>query len=174
MLRLYTSIDPFDGYANRPNTLNDYIYAGGNPVRYVDLSGKFFSMSSFTLGGTLSSMNTLSNIYTVAPIGVDIAGGNYTGAAKDIVDEVVGSKLGRIRAVGNLGNRGLAMFSRLFTKGRLPALTFDGIHSSNTLRKNMNALGIMGNRSNSRAHHIIGSGKDSEDSKKYYWLQELI
>ena len=156
--------DTYDGTMDSPITLNHYLYTGSNPVMYVDPSGNFFSMGGFSLGGMLSSMNTLSNVYTVASIGIDIAGGNYAGAAKDIMDEVVSSKLGRIRAVGNLGSRGVAMFASLFGGKKIPKLDLSSAHSSTTLAKNMKELGFNGNAS--AAHHIIGSGAKSTDAKR--------
>jgi len=160
----FVSRDSYDGTDFNPITLNHYLYAGSTPTMYIDPSGHFFSMSSFSVGGILSSMNNLSNMYTIASIGVDIAGGNYAGAAKDIMEEVVSSKLGRIRAVGNLGKRGVSLFSSLFSKGKLPTLNLtETAHSSSVLAQNMKALGFNGNAS--AAHHIIGSGKKGKVAK---------
>jgi len=129
---------------------------------FVDPSGHFFSMRSLT--SAMSIMNTLNNVYTVASIGVDIVGGNYAGASKAIMEEVVSSKLGRIRAIGYLGKRGLAMFYKMFRKGRAPKLNLTSAHSSKVLRENLELLGFSGN--GSAAHHIIGSGKAAEPANK--------
>jgi RHS repeat-associated protein len=37
----FASIDPHPGAQGRPNTLNDYAYAGGNPVGIIDPTGQF-------------------------------------------------------------------------------------------------------------------------------------
>jgi hypothetical protein len=99
-------------------------------------------------------------MYTIASIGIDIAGGNYTGASKAILEEIVSSKLGRIRAVGNLGRRGIAMFAKIFRKGKPPVLNLTSAHNSKILAENMRQLGFSGN--GSAAHHIIGNGKGSK------------
>ena len=58
----FTSIDPFEGRVYEPNTLNDYIYAGSNPVMFVDPSGESYSMAqvSFTVGA-LTTLGAISS-----------------------------------------------------------------------------------------------------------------
>ena len=65
----FTSIDPFEGRMFEPITLNDYIYAGNNPVLYVDPSGKMFigiSMASFNFT-SVRVANTLSSTQKYGP-----------------------------------------------------------------------------------------------------------
>ena len=47
----FASIDPHPGSQGRPNTLNDYAYASGNPVDMIDPSGRF------GLAGVIGAMN---------------------------------------------------------------------------------------------------------------------
>jgi len=60
----FTSIDPFEGRIYEPNTLNDYIYAGDNPIRYVDPSGKFFTMAD--IGMAMNAMSYIRNTQVVS------------------------------------------------------------------------------------------------------------
>jgi RHS repeat-associated protein len=51
----FISIDPFEGYSYRPNTLNNYIYSGNNPINFVDLSGETFTVASVGNAMSISS-----------------------------------------------------------------------------------------------------------------------
>jgi len=58
----FTSIDPFEGRMYEPNTLNDYIYAGGNPILYTDPSGEVFDYSITSIGLSTSIISNLNSI----------------------------------------------------------------------------------------------------------------
>ena len=51
----FTSVDPFEGRVYEPNTLNDYIYAGSNPVMFVDPSGEQYTVASLGLASSISA-----------------------------------------------------------------------------------------------------------------------
>jgi RHS repeat-associated protein len=42
---IFTSRDPFPGFTTLPVTLQPYLYAAGNPLRYTDPSGKFIFLA---------------------------------------------------------------------------------------------------------------------------------
>jgi len=160
-LTRFLSRDTYDGKASDPLSQNHYLYAGGNPVLYVDLSGH---MSMPGLMNTLSIMSTLSNVYTVASIAIELGTGNYVGAGKNIAVEIVSAKLGRIRMVGAMTERGVALFANIFRRGKPPKLNLSSGHSSTILAENMKALGFHG--SASAAHHIVGSGRYSRPANE--------
>ena len=58
----FLSRDPFPGFATYPATLHRYMYAGNNPIRFVDPSGKFIQV----------------------PIAIGLAIANYCGLAPEI------------------------------------------------------------------------------------------
>ena len=56
-LARFLSRDTYDGKASDPLSQNHYLYAGGNPVLYVDLSGHCYSMAS--MSNTIAVMGIL-------------------------------------------------------------------------------------------------------------------
>jgi len=57
----FTQVDPFPGIQTLPLTQNPYVYAGNNPVRYTDPSGRIVEeiLGSALLGGALSAVGEI-------------------------------------------------------------------------------------------------------------------
>ncbi len=70
----FMAIDPYEGRMAEPNTLNDYIYAGGNPVMFTDPSGEFYSMAEVGL-----AINMVSYIRTSITTSFVVRAGAFYG-----------------------------------------------------------------------------------------------
>ena len=67
----FLSRDTYDGKLNDPLSQNHYLYAGGNPVMYVDPSGHFFG----GFAGSLGLMTSISSLATSGLISLGVTGG---------------------------------------------------------------------------------------------------
>jgi RHS repeat-associated protein len=65
---IFTTRDPFPGFTTLPVTLQPYLYAAGNPLRYTDPSGQFIFLALpgvAAAGGLLFYVGTLSGTFSV-------------------------------------------------------------------------------------------------------------
>lgn len=109
-------------------------------------------------------MNTLDTAYTYASIAVDLGTGNYVGASMDIAEEIANAKLGRVRWIGTISDRGVTMFSNvLWRNGIPPALDLNSLHAPAILRDNLKKLGFNG--AGNAAHHIVANLQRADIAK---------
>jgi RHS repeat-associated protein len=160
--RLYTpgngrflTQDAFPGFGMDPRSLHKYAFTHADPINLSDPSG--YS----PLIGTLQTVNLVGNLYTVASIGFQLYTGNYAGAAKDIAEEIVYSKLGGAfgKRVVNYTKEQVGLFYRAFEKtlrGK-PKLGLDP--NPNALSHNMEVFGVP-KPTGTQAHHIVGGVTD--------------
>ena len=156
--RLYTPAngrfltqDSFAGFASDPRSLHKYAYTHNDPVNGMDPSGHM------TMASVGTSLNIASNLYTAASISFNILSGNYAGAGKEILEEVVMSKLSYLRPVAKLSDEAVALFGRIWSK--TVRLKLGYARSSTVLRHNMEE--ILGKApANHQAHHIVGGAYD--------------
>jgi hypothetical protein len=85
----FLSRDPEDGNAKVPATLHKYLYVGGDPVNWIDPTGR----DMFETGLILDKIS-LSATLTVARIGVEVA--LCYAAIADILEESLGWKNGTV------------------------------------------------------------------------------
>ncbi len=146
----FVSQDSYMGADRDPVSLHKYLYANGNPVMGIDPSG------NMTLGEAMTSLNTLSNLYTAASLSFNLLTGNYGVAgvaAKEIVEEVVLSKLSYLKPVAKLSEAATKLFGRIWS--RTVRLKLGYGRDSGVLRHNMEE--ILGKApGNHQAHHIVG------------------
>lgn len=64
----FASRDPFVGIIERPLSLNDYLYAEGNPINAVDPSGEVVSVETVLLVGRIVSFGL--SVYTIVDVGI--------------------------------------------------------------------------------------------------------
>jgi hypothetical protein len=106
-----------------------------------------------TLGSVGTSLNIASNLYTAGSITFNILTGNYAGAGKEIVEEIVFSKLSYLRPVAKLSDEAAALFGRLWS--RTVKLKLGYARSSTVLRHNMEEI-LGAAPAGHQAHHIVG------------------
>ena len=137
-----------------PRSLHKYLYANSDPVNGRDPSG------FMTLAEAGATLNTLSNLYTAASITFNVLTGNYGVAgmaAKEVVEEVVLSKLSYLRPVAKLSEAATKLFGRIWA--RTVKLKLGYARDSTVLRHNMEE--ILGKAPGShQAHHIVGGAYD--------------
>jgi RHS repeat-associated protein len=64
---IFTARDPFPGFTALPVTLQPYLYAAGNPLRYTDTSGQFIFLPLLAVaavGGLIGSDRRLVNSHS--------------------------------------------------------------------------------------------------------------
>ncbi len=57
----FTTVDPFEGWQEKPISRHRYIYGNANPVMYSDPSGKFSTIAETS--ATFAILNALQNIF---------------------------------------------------------------------------------------------------------------
>ena len=157
--------DSFAGFGMDPRSLHKYTYTHNDPINGMDPSGYM------TLAEAGATLNTLSNLYTVASISFNVLTGNYAAAGAttlEIAEEVVLSKLSYLRPVAKLSDSVKGLFSRVWSRGVKLKLGHD--RSSKVLRHNMEQL--LGKApANHQAHHIVGEAYP-EGKQATNWLRD--
>ncbi len=64
----FISMDTYEGSIYDPDTLHKYLYANGNPVKYSDPSGNFFSAVGTLVATTISTV--YNNFDTLNAMGI--------------------------------------------------------------------------------------------------------
>jgi len=72
----FISMDTYEGSIYDPDTLHKYLYANGNPVKYSDPTGNFFSAAGMLISTTLNSV--YNNFETLNTMGILSGFGNAT------------------------------------------------------------------------------------------------
>ncbi|MEO8159926.1 MAG: RHS repeat-associated core domain-containing protein [Arenimonas sp.] len=143
----FSSMDSWIGSSSDPTGLHKYLYANSDPVNGTDPTG------FMTLAEVGSSINVASNLYTAASISFDILSGNYVGAGKEILEEIVYGKLGQLKKVAALSESAVKLFGRIW--GKAVRLKLGYGRSSAVLRHNMEEL--LGKAPGGHeAHHLVG------------------
>ncbi len=143
----FVNMDTFPGMQFEPATLHKYLYAHGNPINNTDPSG------NISIGGLLTGLNILGNLTTYAQIGFKFILGDPVGAAKDIFEEVVWSKLGYLKPVAGIGKKLKNLFGRIWSRGKNYRLGETA--TSGALRHNLLQNGVQP-IPGYQAHHIVG------------------
>lgn len=158
----FTQQDTWMGNNQDPITLHKYLYANADPGSMVDPSGY---MSLASVG---AAFNGLSNLYTVASVGFQLYTGNYTGASKEILEEVVFSKVGGAfgKRIAQFSEKQLNLFYNVFRKGLKRKPRLGEPPNVSALENNLLAVGVK-RPGGSQAHHIVGGstqfGKMAQD-----------
>jgi len=143
----FLGMDGFGGRTADPPSLHRYFYSYDNPINHIDPSGRL------TLVEVGNSVNIAGNLYTAASITFNVLSGNYVGAGREIVEEVVYAKLGQLKKVAQLSEAAMKLFGRIW--GKTVRLKLGYPKSGPVLRHNMEEL--LGRApANHQAHHIVG------------------
>jgi hypothetical protein len=144
--------DSFLGFSMDPRSLHKYAYTHNDPINNVDPSGH----STLPELVTTQNINMVLKMYDIASFAVDIYTGGAGGVAADLASEVVLGKMARFGPVARIGEKAMALFSRIWDRGGSISkrLKLSGEYSSDDLRHNMSVLfdGVPANHS---AHHLV-------------------
>ena len=155
----FVSMDSYSGSLNNPISLNKYLYTHASPVMWVDPSGRI------TLAELSTTLGVVANLQTVGSLGLNLAVGNYAGAAADSAELVLAAFTGpggNLVAKYSAGAK--ALFGKFVNRVNLN-LTSKG--SGSILGQNMIKLFGAGSRSaNTAAHHVIPSKPISDQGKE--------
>ncbi len=152
----FLSMDSHPGAATNALTLNDYLFASGNPIDGRDPSGEF------DMGGMMSSIGTLATLSLVATtsfdVGTKLYEGDVSGAAVAAAEGVVYYAMGAAfaRPIAWLGARGIGLFARPF-KTAIAAQILGAARNSTILAKNMAATGAGLRPVGAQTHHLVGA-----------------
>lgn len=154
----FTSVDPFAGRFTDPTSLHDYQFAHLSPYFYTDPSG-LLTLGELTTG---INVNSLANVYTVADITFQVATGNFVGAGKQVVEEVVYSRFGGAfgKKLVKYTDQHLKLLFRAANRQLVRPLKLGLAPSPRALSDNLIAVGVHRPKG-VQAHHIVGGVTDA-------------